>query len=129
MKNILNRFVIFVSIAVIVSTCKNTGHLDESSDNSTSTSDNSSSANPEVFVATGNNGDILRSTDNGSSWDNGTISVGELQIYDVAFGNGVFIITSQGGLILRSTDNGSTWDNMTQYDTNLPNITAVGISN
>ena len=72
---------------------------------------------------------VVRSTDNGSSWDNGTISVGELQIYDVEFGNGVFIITSQGGLILRSTDNGSTWDNMTQYDSNLPNITAVGISN
>ena len=72
---------------------------------------------------------VVRSTDNGSSWDNGTISVGELQIQDVAFGNGVFIITSRGGLILRSTDNGSTWDNMTQYDSNLPNITAVGFSN
>ena len=71
----------------------------------------------------------MRSTDNGSSWDNGTISVGTLLIQDVGFGNGVFIITAQGGLILRSTDNGSTWDNMTQYDSNLPNITSVGISN
>ena len=72
---------------------------------------------------------VVRSVDNGSNWDNGTISVGTVRLSDVAFGNGVFIITSQGGLILRSTDNGSTWDNMTQYDTNLPKIYAVVFSN
>ena len=99
MKHILSWFVLIVSIAVIVSSCRDIkwnvvvdGSPDNSSDNSTSTadnstsssSDNSSSANPKVFVAVGNSGNIVRSTDNGSSWDNATSPTGNA-IYAVAF--------------------------------------------
>ena len=115
MKSILNWFVLLVSIAVIVSSC-NTGVLDESSDNSTSTSDNSSSAKPEVFVATGGNGDILRSTDNGSSFDNATSPTGKTLI-GVTFGNDIFLAVGNSGNIVRSTDNGSSWDNVTSPTT------------
>ena len=99
MKHILSWFVLIVSIAVIVSSCRDIkwkvvvdGSPDNSSDNSTSTadnstsssSDNSSSANPKEFVAVGNSGNIVRSTDNGSSWDNATSPTGNA-IYAVAF--------------------------------------------
>ena len=104
MKSILNWFVILVSIAVIVSSCKNTGHIDESSDNSTSTSDNSSSAKPEVFVATGGNGDILRSTENGSSFENATSPTAN-RLRGVTFGNDIFAAGGFSGNIVRSTQN------------------------
>ena len=96
MKHILSWFVLIVSIAVIVSSCNGGGDItsssDDSSNNSTSTadnstsssSDNSSSATPEGFVAVGDSGNIVRSTDNGSSWDNATSPTGNA-IYGVTF--------------------------------------------
>ena len=127
MKHILSWFVLIVSIAVIVSSCRDikwegveNGSPDNSSDNSTSTadnstsssSDNSSSANPKVFVAVGNSGNIVRSTDNGSSWDNAT-SPTTKNLLGVSFGNNTFVAVGNSGNIVRSTNNGSSWDNVT----------------
>ena len=89
MRSLTSWFVLMVSIAVLVSSCaksddsktastdNTTSSSDDSSDNSTSTSDNSSSSSSSssgsgVFVGVGNSGNIIRSTDNGSSWDNAT---------------------------------------------------------
>ena len=95
MKSIFYWLVLIISIAVIVSSCaksddsktastdNTTSSSDDSSDNSTSTSDNSTSTSDNssssvsgVFVAVGQSGNIVRSTDNGSSWDNVTSSTG-----------------------------------------------------
>ena len=94
MKHILSWFVLIVSIAVIVSSCSEKEESttataipitssDDSSDNSTSTSDNSSSS-LGVFVGGGISGNIVRSTDNGSTWDNVT-SITANHINDVTF--------------------------------------------
>ena len=59
--------------ASTTSTDNTTSSSDDSSDNSTSTSDNSSSySGSGIFVAVGQYGNIVRSTDNGSSFDNVT---------------------------------------------------------
>jgi len=63
-------------------------------------------------VGVGEDGDIVRSTDNGSNWDNATISNGT-RLRGVTFGNNTFVAVGQDGNILRSTDNGSSWDNVT----------------
>ena len=125
------------------------------SDNSTSTSDNSSSSSSScsgVFVAVAHRGDlplgaILRSCDNGESFDNATSpSDKQYSRMGVAFGNNTFVAV--GGYsdmdlmrnvieIARSVDNGSSWDNVTSSTGNhLSGITfgndtfvAVGGSN
>ena len=54
----------------------------------------------------------MRSTDNGSSWDNATSPI-ETYLYGVTFGNNTFVAVGSGGKIVRSTDNGTNWDNAT----------------
>ena len=54
----------------------------------------------------------MRSTDNGSSWDNATSPTGN-GLYGVTFGSNTFVGVGSGGTIVRSTDNGSSWDNAT----------------
>ena len=136
MKRLTSWFVLIVSIAVIVSSCAKSDDSktattsstdnttsssddssDDSSDNSTSTSDNSSSANPEVFVAVGSNGLIVKSTDNGSTWDNVTSPTSNT-LRGVTFGNNTFVVVGYTGNIVRSTDNGSSWDNATSPTSN-----------
>ena len=57
-------------------------------------------------------GNILRSTDNGSSFDNVTSPTAKhLQV--VGFGNNIFVGVGYYGNIVRSTDNGTNWDNVT----------------
>ena len=63
-------------------------------------------------MAAGNSGKIVRSTDNGSSWDNATSNISNL-LYGVTFGNNTFVAVGSGGKIVRSIDNGSSWDNAT----------------
>ena len=114
MKCLLSWLVLMVSIAVLVSSCA------KSDDSSTSSTDNttSSSANPEVFVATGGNGDILRSTDNGSSFSSPLNLSGVNHLTDVSFGNHTFVgVSSVSGVIIRSTDNGTTWASVTSGTT------------
>ena len=66
---------------------------------------------PGVFVAVGYDGNIIRSTDNGTNWDNAT-SPTENHLEEVTFGNNTFVAVGRSGNIVRSTDNGSSFDNV-----------------
>ena len=59
-------------------------------------------------MAVGDDGKIIRSTNDGSSWDNVT-KVNNNNLYGVTFGNGTFVAVGSSGKIIRSTDNGSTF--------------------
>ena len=87
-------------------------------------SSSSSSSGSGVFVAVGGAprgglASIVRSTDNGSSFDNATQNSAAEQLNAVTFGNNTFVAIGQANAsgqldpILRSTDNGSSWDNAT----------------
>jgi len=69
-----------------------------------------------TFVAVGDSGNIVRSTDNGSSWDNATTdnSTGNT-LRGATFGNNTFVGVGLSGNIIRSTDNGTSWENTTTY--------------
>ena len=54
----------------------------------------------------------MRSTDNGSSWDNATSPI-ETYLYGITFGNHTFVAVGSGGKIVRSTDNGSSFSEVT----------------
>ena len=137
MKSILYWLVSIFSITVIVSSCSDcppaTTDFDKlrqslnvspcsngtftrssSSDNSSdgSSSSDSSSSDLVVFLGVGDSGNIVRSTDNGSSWDNATSPTAN-RLLGIYFGNNTFVAVGVSGNILRSTDNGSTWDNAT----------------
>ena len=66
-----------------------------------------------TFVAVGKTGAIRTSSDNGSSWDNGTSGT-TYYFNEVAYGDSTFIAVGQSGKIITSSDNGSSWDNSTQ---------------
>ena len=68
----------------------------------------------------------MRSTDNGSSWDNATSPTANL-LYKVTFGNNTFVAVGNSGNIVRSTDNGNTWDNVTSPTSK--NLYGIGTSN
>jgi photosystem II stability/assembly factor-like uncharacterized protein len=61
----------------------------------------------------GNSGNIVRSTDNGTTWDNTTSGLPGIYLLGVGFGNNTFVAVGDNGTIVRSTDNGTTWDNAT----------------
>jgi len=84
----------------------------ETSSGFTTTCSSSSSSSSGVFVAVGGSGNILRSTDNGSSWDNATSRTGS-SLWGVVFGNNTFVAVGGSVNISRSTDNGSSFDNVT----------------
>jgi photosystem II stability/assembly factor-like uncharacterized protein len=63
-------------------------------------------------VAVGNSGAIVRSTDNGSSFDNDTSGT-SLHMYAVTYGNNTFVAVGQGGNIRTSSD-GSSWTHRTK---------------
>ena len=112
MKRLLSWFVLIVSIAVLVSSCESY------KDSSASSIDNSSSLSVSgIFVAVGYSGNIVRSTDNGSSWDNATSPTANT-LYGVVFGNNTFVGVGASGNIVRSTDNGSSFDNATSPTSN-----------
>jgi photosystem II stability/assembly factor-like uncharacterized protein len=74
-------------------------------------------------VAVGPSGKILRSTDNGSSWNNSTSGI-STTLYGVTFGNNTFVAIGQSGKILRSADNASSWNNSTSpITTDLNGVT------
>ena len=92
-------------------------------------SSSSSSSGSGVFVAVGGAprgslASIVRSTDNGSSFDNATQNSAAEHLNAVTFGNNTFVAIGQANAsgqldpILRSTDNGSSWDNVTSPNTN-----------
>jgi photosystem II stability/assembly factor-like uncharacterized protein len=65
-----------------------------------------------TFVAVGTEGNIVRSTDNGTTWDNATSPTDE-DFWGVTLGNNTFVAVGTNGTIVRSTDNGSSFDNET----------------
>ena len=78
----------------------------------------------------GNSGNIVRSTDNGSSFDNVTSGITQnMHLLDVTFGNNTFVAVGLLGNIVRSTDNSSSWDNATSPTSNhLYGVTGVTFS-
>ena len=67
----------------------------------------------------------MRSTDNGSSWDNATNSNGNT-LKGVTFGNNTFVAVGNNGAILTSSD-GVTWTTRTSGSTTL--LWSVGFGN
>ena len=65
-----------------------------------------------TFVAVGKTGAIRTSSDNGSSWDNGTSGT-TYYFNEVAYGDSTFIAVGQNGRIYTSSDNGTTWSRST----------------
>ena len=81
-----------------------------------------------TFVAVGDSGSIVRSTDNGTSWDNATTDNSTANnLSGVTFGNNTFVAVGDTGNIVRSTDNGTSWDNATSPTAN--NLSGVTFGN
>jgi photosystem II stability/assembly factor-like uncharacterized protein len=57
-------------------------------------------------VAVSNSGNIVRSTDNGTTWDNVTSGTNE-NLLGAGFANNTFVVVGGEGTILTSSDNGS----------------------
>jgi photosystem II stability/assembly factor-like uncharacterized protein len=75
-----------------------------------------------TFVAVGKNGTVRTSSDNGTSWDNGTRGTTS-ELNKIAYGNSTFVAVGKSGTHLYSRDDGATWDNGTWSPT--ANITGV----
>jgi len=88
-------------------------NLSNQYESSFTTSPSPSSSVSGLFMAVGSGGKILRSTDNGSSWDIATSCQFSTNLYGITFGNNTFVAVGTSGNIVRSTDNGSSWDNVT----------------
>ena len=66
-----------------------------------------------TFVAVGERGVVrYSSSDNRSSWDNGT-SGATSHLLEIVYGNQTFVAVGYSGTILNSSDNGSTWSSAT----------------
>jgi photosystem II stability/assembly factor-like uncharacterized protein len=107
--------------------------LSDQYESSFTTSPSPSSSVSGLFMAVGYGGKILKSTDNGSSWDNATSCQFATNLADVTFGNNTFVAVGLPGKIVRSTDNGSSFDNVTSvnsqylYGITFGNNTFVGV--
>lgn len=66
-----------------------------------------------TFVAVGDNGDTLRSTDNGTTWTLGSSGAGTL--YAISYINSQFVAVGYGGSVVYSTD-GSSWNSANYSD-------------
>ena len=79
-----------------------------------------------TFVAVGERGTVRYSSDNGSSWDNGTRGTTS-ELNEIAYGDSTFVTVGQSGTNLYSSDNGSSWDAGTWSETQ--NLTGVANGN
>jgi len=78
-------------------------------------------ANGQVFVLTEGMGTtIYKSTDNGATWDSGTVVVGMYQPQDmtVLLNGDLLLIENTSGRVYRSTDDGISWDTGISVETN-----------
>jgi len=101
-------------------------NLSNQYESSFTTSPSPSSSVSGLFMAVGSDGKIIRSTDNGSSWDNATSCQFSTNLYGITFGNNTFVGVGYSGKIVRSTDNASSWDNATSNTSNLLNGVTFG---
>ena len=113
-----NKYYLLILLAAfIVGGCGNSsGNYEEI--------ESSSSDSTASFVAVGDNGTILTSSD-GTTWtkvtatytsDNG--STENPYFNDVTYGNGTFVAVNPNGIILTSTDVTSSWTKRTSGTTN-----------
>ena len=80
-----------------------------------------------TFVAVGGlSGKIVRSTDNGVSFDNATPAGSANNLWGAGFGNNTFVAVGDSGTIVRSTDNGSSFSTVTSPTSN--DLRGVGFS-
>ena len=83
-----------------------------------------------LFMAVGSSGKILKSTDNGSSWDIANCQFAT-NLADVTFGNNTFVAVFDNGTIIRSTDNGSSFSIISYVEdwngVTFGNTTFVGV--
>jgi len=88
MKKVLHIILISLFSLTIISCAKksSTSSSSTTTDNTTTTTDTTAPVISEVtvFVAVGLSGNIVRSTDNGSSWDNVTSPTGN-HLWEVGF--------------------------------------------
>jgi len=80
-----------------------------------------------TFVAVGAGGTVRTSSDNGSSWDNGT-SGNSYYFDEVAYEDSRFIAVGQYGRIYTSSDNGTTWSRST-WNGSTAGLTGVASGN
>ena len=78
-----------------------------------------------TFVAVGKKGAIRTSSDNGTSWDNGTSGTTSY-LYEIAYGDSTFVTVGQSGTIRTSSDNGTTWSTGTTSETSTYEGVAYG---
>ncbi len=69
-----------------------------------------------TFVAVGQSGTIIKSTNNGASWSSS--SSGGNTLNGVTFGNNIFMAVGEDGRIVKSTDDGSNWSSSSSGTTN-----------
>ena len=79
-----------------------------------------------TFVTVGEKGTVRYSSDNGSSWDNGT-SGRTSEFKEIAFGSNSFVAVGYRGTHSYSSDNGTSWDNGTWSD--FDSLTGVAYGN
>ena len=87
-------------------------------------SDTSSTTSSGLFVAVGNSGTLLTSSD-GTSWTDRSFSGGSQNEYlkKVTYGNNNFVVTIQDNKIWNSSNNGVTWDSHTTNNDDVIGIT------
>ena len=61
-----------------------------------------------LYMGTVSNG-IYRSTDGGSNWTQINEGITSMQIWNIAYVNGVFFASSTGGMVFKSTNGGNNW--------------------
>ena len=119
MKKGLFIFLIFC-FSLIVFSCSD----EKEESTTTTTNDNNNTDSTASFVAVGDNGTILTSSD-GTTWtkvtatytsDNGSTETPSFN--DVTYGNGTFVAVNPNGIILTSTDVTSSWHPRTSGTTN-----------
>lgn len=79
-----------------------------------------------TFVAVGDKGAVRYSSDNGTTWDNGTRGTTS-ELNEIAYGDSTFVTVGQSGTNLYSSDNGVSWDNGTWGRTD--SLTGVAYGN
>jgi len=83
-----------------------------------------------TFVAVGDSGNIVRSTNNGSSFNKATTDNSTANhLSGVAFGNSTFVAIGNSGSIVRSTNNGSSFDNATTDNSTANHLRGVTFGN
>jgi photosystem II stability/assembly factor-like uncharacterized protein len=120
MKHLLIILSLFLFSFTVISCSDEKEESTENSGTTTNTVDDTTK-----FVGVGESVTIVRSTDNGSSFDNVTSPTSN-HLWGVGFGNNTFVGVGTSGTIVRSTDNGSSFSTVTSPTSN--DLRGVGFS-